>query len=85
MQGAPKIDVSFSMRRDAAVLLMDFVEWQALRGALEGMTARLIADIPCPEDVFPKIMAWLYILTCSIAPSLECEARLPQPRTVKPS
>ena len=37
MQGAPKIDVS--MRRDAAVLLMDFVEWQALRGALEGMTA----------------------------------------------
>ena len=55
MQGTPKIDVSFSMRRDAAVLLMDFVEWQALRGALEGMTARLIADIPCPpEDVFPE-------------------------------
>ena len=55
MQGAPKTDVSFSMRRDAAVLLMDFDEWQALRGALEGMTARIIPDIPCPpEDVFPE-------------------------------
>ena len=55
MQGAPKTDVSFSMRRDTAVLLMGFVEWQALRGALEGMSTRLTADIPCPpEDIYPE-------------------------------
>ena len=55
MQGATTTDPSFAMRRDTAGLLMDFIEWQALRGALEGMTAHFIADIPCPpEDVFPE-------------------------------
>ena len=54
MQEAPKTDTSFAMRRDTAGLLIDFVEWQALRGALEGLPTRLIPDIPCPpEDVLP--------------------------------
>ena len=55
MQGAAQISVSFSMRRDAAGLLMDFSEWQALRGALEELTTHLTADIPCPpEDIYPE-------------------------------
>ena len=55
MQGALTTDFSFAIRRDSAPLLMDFIEWQALRGALEGMSTRLIADIPCPpEDIYPE-------------------------------
>ena len=43
------------MRREASGLLVAFDEWQALRGALEGMSTRLTADIPCPaEDIYPE-------------------------------